>query len=58
VGAASSKSVQFFPLSTAGVPVVSNASLNLVSSAAFTQPGTAAGTIAWEIWYRKLTVGF
>jgi hypothetical protein len=58
VGAASSKGVQFFPLATAGVAIVSNVSLNLVSSAAFTQPGTAAGTIAWELWYRQLTVGF
>lgn len=56
--AASSKAVQFFPLSTVGVAIVSNASLNLVSSAAPTQPGTAAGTIAWELWYRKLAVGF
>ncbi len=58
VGAASSKAVMFFPLSTAGIAIVSNASLNLVSSAAFTQPGTAAGTIAWELWYRTMAVGF
>lgn len=58
VGAASSKAVMFFPLSTAGVAIVSNASLNLVSSAAFTQPGTAAGTITWELWYRRMAVGF
>jgi hypothetical protein len=58
VGAASSKAVMFFPLSTAGVAMVSNASLNLVSSAAFTQPGTAAGVINWEIWYRIANVGF
>jgi len=58
LGAASSKAVMFFPLSTAGVAIVSNASLNLVAAAAFTNPGTAAGTISWELWYRKLTVGF
>jgi hypothetical protein len=58
VGAASSKSVMFYPLSTAGVAVVSNAGLNLVSSVAFTQPGTAAGTIFWELWYRQMAVGF
>lgn len=58
VGAASSKAVMFFPLATAGIAIVSNASLNLVSSAAFTQPGTAAGTITWELWYRRMAVGF
>lgn len=58
VGAASDKAVQFYPLSTAGVAIVSNASLNLVTSAAFTQPGTAAGVINWELWYRELAVGF
>lgn len=57
-GAASSKALQYFTLTTAAVAIVSNASLNLVSSAAFTQPGTAAGTIAWEIFYRILNVGF
>lgn len=58
VGAASSKALQFWPLSTVGVAIVSNAPLNLVSSVAFTQPGTATGTIAWEIWYRTMAVGF
>ena len=58
VGAASNKALMFFPLSTAGVAIVSNASLNLVAAAAFTQPGTAAGTIAWELWYRTMAVGF
>lgn len=58
LGAASSKSVMFFPLSTAGIAVVSNASLNLVSSAAFTNPGTATGTVFWELWFRTMAVGF
>jgi hypothetical protein len=58
IGAASSKAVQFYPLSTAGVPLVSAASLNLVSSAAFTNPGTATGTVAYDIWYRIANVGF
>lgn len=58
VGAASSKALQFFPLTTAAIAIVSAAALNLVSTAAFTQPGTAAGTITWEIWYRTLAVGF
>lgn len=58
VGAAASKALMFFPLTTVAIPIVSNASLNLVSSAAFTNPGTATGTIAWEIWYRTMAVGF
>lgn len=58
LGAAVNKAVMFFPLSTAGVAIVSNASLNLVAAAAFTQPGTAAGTVAWELWYRTMSVGF
>jgi hypothetical protein len=58
VGAASSKGIMFFPLAAAGNAIVSAVSLNLVTSAAFTQPGTAAGTIAWECWYRAMAVGF
>lgn len=58
VAAAADKAVMFFPLSTAGVAIVSNASLNLVSTVAFTQPGTAAGVINWELWYRVMAVGF
>lgn len=51
VGAASSKFVQFYPLSTAGVALVDNAALNLVSSVAFTNPGTAAGVIRYRVLY-------
>lgn len=58
VGAASDKAVELIPLSTAGIPLVSNASLNLVSSGAFTNPGTAAGVINWELWYSTMAVGF
>lgn len=58
VGAASSKALFFVPLTTVAIPIVSNASLNLVTSAAFTQPGTATGTIAWELWFRPMAVGF
>lgn len=58
IGKASSNAFQYFPLSTAGVAIVSNASLNFVSSAAFTNPGTAAGTIGWMLAYRLLNVGF
>lgn len=58
VGAASDKSVMFVPLSTAGIPLVENGGLALVSSAAFTQPGTAAGVIRWVVNYRVHATGF
>lgn len=58
LGAASSKALLFNRLSTVSIPIVSNAPLNLVAATAFTNPGTATGTVAWELWYRKLTVGF
>lgn len=58
IGATASKALVFYPLAAAGNPVVSAAALNLVSSAAFTNPGTAAGTVAWEIWSRIMAVGF
>lgn len=58
VGAASSKSVAFYPLSTVGVPMVSAAALNLVSSVAFTNPGTATGTIVYEVYYTVNNPGF
>lgn len=47
IGAASSKDVLLVPLATVGIPLVRNGPLNLVSSAAFTNPGTAAGVITW-----------
>lgn len=58
LGNAASKAWMFTQLSTAALAIVSNAALNLVSSAAFTQPGTAAGVINWECWYRVMSVGF
>lgn len=54
VGAAADKVVMFYPLAAAGNPAVLNGPLNLVSSAAFTQPGTAAGVINWIATYRVL----
>jgi len=50
-GASMDKMVCLIPLSTAGIPLVKEASLNLVSSVAFTNPGTAAGNIGWHIIY-------
>ena len=58
VGAAANKGIYFVPLAAAATPIVGNQSINLVSAAAPTQPGTAAGTIAWECRYRILNQGF
>lgn len=58
VGKATSNANLFVPLSTAAIAIVSNASLNLVAASAPTQPGTATGTIAYELIYRLKTVGF
>lgn len=54
VGAGADKVVMFYPLAAAGNPAVENGGINLVSSAAFTQPGTAAGVIQWTATYRTL----
>lgn len=52
VGAASDKTLIFVPLSTAAIIGVENGGLNLVTSGAFTQPGTATGVINWVCNYR------
>jgi hypothetical protein len=56
VGATADKFVQFYPLTTAGVVVVANTGLSLVAASAFTQPGTAAGTIKVRVTYREHTL--
>lgn len=47
---------QFVPLSTAGNALTVNKGLNLVTASAFTQPGTAAGTLKVFVNYRVLTL--
>jgi hypothetical protein len=54
--AASSKPVQFVPLATVGFALVPNASLNLVTTAAYTQPGTAVGVINYAVTYQVVTL--
>lgn len=56
VGASADKVVQFIPLATAGNAITSNKGLNLVAASAFTQPGTAAGTIRCFVTYRVYTL--
>lgn len=58
VGNAADKSCMLVPLTAAYTPLVENGGLNLVSSAAFTQPGTAAGVIRWVCNYRLHSTGF
>lgn len=58
VGAGVDKSVMFVPLATAGIALVENGGLNLVTSVAFTQPGTAAGSIRLVTNYRLHSTGF
>lgn len=56
-GAAVNKIAYLNPLSTAGINLTENEGLNLVSSAAFTNPGTAVGVIRYVINYRVHATG-
>ena len=56
LGAASSNITMFVPLATAGIALTSNKGLNLVAASAFTQPGTAAGTVKVWTTYRLHTL--
>lgn len=56
LGAASSNIIQFVPLATAGIALTANKGLNLVAASAFTQPGTAAGTVKVFVAYRIHTL--
>jgi hypothetical protein len=56
LGAAADKLVQFVPLSTAGNALTVNKGVNLVAASAFTNPGTAAGTVKVIVAYRIHTL--
>lgn len=56
IGAAADKAVELLPLAAAGNVLTPAKGLNLVSSAAFTQPGTAAGTAKCYVMYRVYTL--
>lgn len=58
VGNAADQVAVFRPLTTAAEVAVVADGINLVSSAAFTQPGTAAGVIRWVAYYRSHLTGF
>lgn len=57
LGAAGDKVAIFRPLAAAAEVVAPNTGISLVSSAAFTNPGTAAGVIRWQAIYRLHTLG-
>jgi hypothetical protein len=54
--AAASSITELVPLATAGNVKTANKGLNLVTASAFTQPGTAAGTIKAIVHYRIVTL--
>jgi hypothetical protein len=56
IGNAASKVVQFVPLSTVGNALTSAKGFNLVAASAFTQPGTATGTVKCFVTYRTHTL--
>lgn len=56
-GAAVDKVGLFYPLTTAGLNLTENEGVNLVTAAAFTQPGTAAGVIRYVANYRIHATG-
>ena len=54
--AAASSVTELVPLAAAGNVKTANKGLNLVTASAFTQPGTAAGTIKAIVHYRIVTL--
>lgn len=57
LGAAGDKIVRFEPLAAAALPVSVNVAISLVSTTAWTQPGTAAGVLRVYTTYRVITTG-
>lgn len=58
LGATGDKIVMFKPLATAALPLTVNTTLNIKSTTAWTQPGTAAGTLEVRVVYRLHATGF
>lgn len=56
LGQSADKVVQFYPLQVNAIPIVANTGLNLVAATAFTDPGTAVGTVKVHVSYRIHTV--
>jgi hypothetical protein len=53
---ASSIVQEFVPLSTVAFPITKETSINLVTAAAITNPGTAAGTAKVYAWYSQVAI--
>lgn len=56
LGAGASNIAQFVPLGATGNVLVANKGLNLVAASAFTNPGTAAGTVKVIVTYKIHTL--
>lgn len=56
LGASADVVVRFNPLTTAGTVIAANTGINLVAASAFTNPGTAAGTVTIRTYYRTHTI--
>jgi len=56
LGAAADKIVQFVPLAATATNLTANKGLNLVAASAFTQPGTAAGTVVVTVRYIEISL--
>jgi len=57
ITSAANKVIEFVPLAATFNTYTENNSLNLVSAAAPTQPGTAAGVFRYVVAYRQITTG-
>jgi len=56
IGASADVVARFSPLTTVGVVIAINTGFSLVAASAFTQPGTAAGTVKVRTYYREHTL--
>lgn len=55
-GKASSNIIELNPLAVAGNALTSAQSINLVAASAFTNPGTATGTIKCHVWWKTVAI--
>ena len=58
IGASANKEALLLPTTPTNNQLVSATGINLVAASAFTQPGTAAGTVSVKVAYRVHNIGF
>jgi hypothetical protein len=58
VGKGSNAYIDFVPLAAAANVYTENNPLNLVAASSPTQPGTAAGTVTYTVWYSPVSLSF